>query len=99
MTNKEKLRETIKKRTQNYGKTEFINEILKLEILNILMEKRHKKIINWIEDEIKKINKRMKKGDEFLEGTQANYVMIRNLDGYKKALHNVLKEIDKLEKR
>ena len=49
--------------------------------------------------EIKKINERMKKGDEFLNGTQANYIMIRNLDGYKKALHNVLKEIDKLEKR
>ena len=99
MTSKEKLREQIKERTQKYGRTEFINEILKLEILNILMEKRHKKIINWIEDEIKKINKRMKKGNEFLEGTQANYVMIRNLDGYKKALHNVLKEIDKLEKK
>lgn len=99
MNNKEKLREQIKKRTQSYGKTEFINEILKLEILNILMEKRHKKIINWIEEEIDVINDRMKKGDEFLNGTQANYIMIRNLDGYKKALHNVLKEIDKLEKR
>ena len=99
MTGKEKLRETIKERTQKYGRTEFINEILKLEILNILMEKRHKKIINWIEEEIDVINDRMKKGDEFLNGTQANYIMIRNLDGYKKALHNVLKEIDKLEKR
>ena len=99
MTGKEKLREQIKERTQKYGRTEFINEILKLEILNILMEKRHKKIINWIEEEIDVINDRMKKGDEFLNGTQANYIMIRNLDGYKKALHNVLKEIDKLEKR
>lgn len=99
MTNKEKLREQIKERTQKYGRTEFINEILKLEILNILLEKRHKKIINWIEEEIDVINDRMKKGDEFLNGTQANYIMIRNLDGYKKALHNVLKEIDKLEKK
>ena len=99
MNNKEKLREQIKERTQKYGRTEFINEILKLEILNILLEKRHKKIINWIEEEIDVINDRMKKGDEFLNGTQANYIMIRNLDGYKKALHNVLKEIDKLEKR
>lgn len=99
MTSKEKLREQIKERTQKYGRTEFINEILKLEILNILLEKRHKKIINWIEEEIDVINDRMKKGDEFLSGTQANYIMIRNLDGYKKALHNVLKEIDKLEKR
>lgn len=80
-------------------RSDYIREIERLERVNKHYEKSHKELIRFIEDEIKKINKRMKKGDEFLEGTQANYVMIRNLDGYKKALHNVLKEIDKLEKR
>lgn len=77
-------------------RSDYIREIQRLERVNKHYEKIHKELIRFIEDEIYNINQRMKKSDEFLKNTQANYILSRNLDGYKKALHNVLKEINKM---
>ena len=77
-------------------RSDYIRDIKILERENRYLENNHKKLVQWVEDEIYNINQRMKKSDEFLKNTQANYILSRNLDGYKKALHNVLKEINKM---
>ena len=85
-------------RTKEFGRSQFVRELQRLERVNKYLESSHKELIKWINNEIEETDRKINTGYKFLGDSKGNYHLRMNLTYYKNALVNVLKKIDKLER-
>lgn len=94
----ELLYNQIYERTKEFGRSQFVKELQRLERENKQLESDRKKLIEFINNEIEDTERRIRNGFKYLGDGNGNYTLRMNLTYYKNALIEVSKKINELKR-